>query len=61
MHECFHEFVLIDRSSNGTFVTIDGATEFALHREEFILGKHGWISCGQPRAESEHLLEFFCE
>ena len=55
------KFVLVDRSSNGTFVTIEGDTEFALHREELILRKHGWIALGQPRAESEHLLEFFSE
>ena len=55
------KFVLSDQSSNGTFVTIDGDSEFALHREEFILRSHGCISFGQPRENSEHYIEFFVE
>jgi adenylate cyclase len=55
------KFVLADQSSNGTFVTIAGDSEFTLHREEFILRSHGCISFGQPRASSEHFIEFFVE
>jgi adenylate cyclase len=55
------KFVLADQSSNGTFVTVEGDSEFALHREEFILRKSGCISFGQPRENSEHTIEFFLE
>ena len=52
------KFVLADQSSNGTFVTIEGDSEFVLHREEFILRKKGCISFGQSRESSEHYIEF---
>ena len=55
------KFVLSDQSSNGTFVTVEGDSEFALQREEFILRRSGCISFGQPRANSEHYIEFFVE
>ena len=55
------KFVLADQSSNGTFVRVEGDSEFALHREEFILRRNGCISFGQPREGSEHFIEFFLE
>ena len=55
------KFVLADQSSNGTFVSVEGDSEFALHREEFILRRRGCISFGQPRENSEHTIEFFLE
>lgn len=55
------KFVLADQSSNGTFVTVEGDSEFVLQREEFILRKKGCISFGQPRESSEHYVEFFIE
>jgi len=61
IHKRGDKFVLADQSSNGTFVTVAGDSEFALHREEFILRKNGCISFGQPRANSEHYIEFFVE
>ena len=54
------KFVLADQSTNGTYVTVEGATEILLQREEFRLGKHGWIAFGQPRAEAEEVVEYFC-
>lgn len=54
------KFVLADQSTNGTYVTAEGGTEILLQREEFRLGKHGWISFGQPRAEAEAVAEYFC-
>jgi len=54
------KFVLADQSTNGTYVTAEGGTEILLRREEFMLGKHGWISFGQPRAEAEEVAEYFC-
>ncbi len=55
------KFVLADASSNGTFVTLEGDTEFALRREEFILRGRGCISFGQPRESSEHYIDFILE
>ena len=54
-------FVLADKSTNGTFVTVDGEEEVVLHREEFTLRKSGWISFGQPRSAGGEALEFICD
>jgi hypothetical protein len=53
-------FVLSDQSSNGTYVTAEGGGEILLRREEFRLGRHGWITFGQPRAQAEEVVEYFC-
>ena len=55
------KFVLRDHSTNGTFVTVEGEPEVMLHREEFILRGHGWISFGDPRAQATESLEYNCE
>jgi class 3 adenylate cyclase len=44
------KFVLIDQSSNGTFVTIEGDRELQLRREELMLRGRGRISFGHPYA-----------
>lgn len=54
------KFVLADKSTNGTYVTAEGGSEILLQREETRLGKHGWISVGQPRAEAGDVVEYFC-
>lgn len=54
-------FVLTDRSANGTYVTREGDTEIRLRREALTLRNHGWISLGQPRAKANELVEYFCE
>jgi adenylate cyclase len=43
-------FVLVDHSSNGTFVTREGEPETALRREEFVLRGRGRISFGHSHA-----------
>ena len=43
-------FVLVDHSSNGTFVTPEGEAEIALRREEFVLRGRGRISFGHAHA-----------
>jgi adenylate cyclase len=53
-------FILTDRSSNGTFVTIEGRQEFALTREEVIIDGHGWLAFGSPRSAASDVVEFFC-
>ena len=65
-HHCTIErrhdhFVVIDKSTNGTFVTIEGEEEVALKRDQIILRKKGWISFGQPKKAGGELLEFFCD
>jgi adenylate cyclase len=54
-------FVLVDHSSNGTFVTVEGDVEVMLRREELTLRKRGWIAFGQPRESAAEVLEFFCD
>jgi adenylate cyclase len=55
------KFVLRDHSTNGTFVTVEGEAEFMLHREEYILRGHGWLSFGETRAPGAESLEYYCE
>jgi adenylate cyclase len=55
------KFVLVDQSTNGTYVTVEGADEVQLTHEEFTLGRHGWISFGQPRVAAKMAVEFFCD
>jgi adenylate cyclase len=55
------KFVLIDQSSNGTYVTVDGEREIMLRREELILRGRGHISFGHGyRAEPGEVLRFSC-
>lgn len=41
-------FVIVDQSSNGTFVTVEGEREIQLRREEMMLRGRGHISFGHP-------------
>jgi class 3 adenylate cyclase len=53
-------FVIVDQSSNGTFVLIDGAdTEVMLRREEALLGERGWIGLGYPASKhGNHVMRY---
>jgi hypothetical protein len=53
-------FVLIDHSTNGTFITEEGETEVRLHQASRALRKHGWLAFGQPRERSDQVVEYFC-
>ncbi|WP_158219934.1 adenylate/guanylate cyclase domain-containing protein [Ideonella sp. A 288] len=53
-------FVLVDHSSNGTFVSFEGRPETTVHHEELALMGHGWIAFGQPRAEAGQVATFSC-
>ena len=55
------KFVLRDHSTNGTYVTQEGDLEVLLHRDELVLGTHGWLALGQPRTAERDAVEFFCE
>ena len=47
------KYYLIDQSTNGTFVTVSGEAEMALHREELMLRGQGYILFGHSAAESK--------
>ena len=54
-------FALVDHSSNGTFLTIEGEPEIALRREEFILRGRGHISFGHAFAsDPSETVTFSC-
>ncbi len=56
------KWVLKDHSTNGTYVTLEGdREEVVLRREEVVLLKHGWIACGQSRAGTAEVVEFFID
>jgi class 3 adenylate cyclase len=53
------KFVLVDQSSNGTFVAIEGEPEVQLRREEIILRGRGCISFGHAvQPEGGEVVEF---
>jgi len=56
-------FVLVDQSSNGTFLMIDGAArEVRLRRGEALLGERGWIGLGKTAAKhGGHVLRYRIE
>lgn len=52
-------YVLVDQSTNGTYVTFDGELEFALKHEEVILRGHGRIAFGHSaRDKNAEVVEF---
>ena len=57
------QFVLLDQSSNGTFVAITGRKEIALRRAEFVLYGDGQISFGDSPADRPEVatVRFVCE
>jgi adenylate cyclase len=56
------KFVLIDQSSNGTYVQCDGSGEVLLRREEFTLNGSGLVSLGRSIGKgADGLLHFHCE
>jgi class 3 adenylate cyclase len=56
-------FLIADRSSNGTFVQIDGSSrELTLRREEAVLGERGYIGLGGPASgDGDHVLRYRLE
>ncbi len=53
-------FVLVDHSSNGSFVSFEGRPEIQVHHEELTLVGQGCIAFGQPRAEAAQVVNFRC-
>ncbi len=55
------KFVLVDLSTNGTYVTVEGEPEILLRHEELILRGRGRISLGHAcHTEPDEVLEFSC-
>ena len=53
------KYVLVDQSTNGTYVTFRGETEFMLKREETILRGRGRISFGHAfNSDGSETIEF---
>lgn len=56
------KFVLVDISTNGTFLAIEDGAETRLRREEAILDGDGTISFGQSnRTGPRNCVEYYCE
>ena len=52
-------FVFVDRSTNGTFVTLEGQVEVFVRREELVLFGRGHLSLGAPSsAKGVELVQF---
>jgi len=65
-HHCTIErrkdkFVLVDLSTNGTYLTVEGEKEVLLQREEFVLRKRGSITLGTPLVAAADGVEFSVE
>ena len=65
-HHCTIErrkdkFVLVDVSTNGTYVTVEGEKEVLLQREDFVLRKRGSITLGTPLVAAADGVEFDVE
>lgn len=56
-------FVLVDQSSNGTYLLADGnSSEILLRREEAVLGDRGWIGLGNSATRhGDHALRYRVE
>ncbi len=55
------KFVIVDQSSNGTFVTVDGEPEIMLRREELMLRGRGRVAFGHAHLDdSTEFLAFSC-
>jgi len=55
------KFVLVDQSSNGTFVTIEGEAEIHLRREELVLRGRGRATFGHAwKDAADEVLTFSC-
>jgi len=53
-------FVLVDHSSNGSFVSFEGKPGIQVHHEELTLVGQGCVAFGEPRAEAAQVVSFHC-
>jgi hypothetical protein len=54
------DFVLLDHSTNGTYVTEEDRPEVHLRHGHVVLRKHGWLAFGRSRANTDQVVEYFC-
>jgi adenylate cyclase len=55
------KFVLIDQSSNGTYVFLDGEKPSLIHHDEYVLSNSGFISLGrEAKAGTPGMISFSC-
>ena len=55
------KFVLVDHSSNGTYVTVEGEPELTLRREELVLRGRGRVSFGHAHQDDPtEFVDFTC-
>ncbi|HWR68572.1 MAG TPA: adenylate/guanylate cyclase domain-containing protein [Desulfomonilia bacterium] len=56
------KFVLIDQSTNGTYVSHEGERASLVHQDEIVLGMRGYITLGREEdADSPRAIHFSCE
>ena len=55
------KWFLIDHSTNGTYVSVEGADEVLVQREEFTLSGRGRIAFGQPTVSTKEIVSFTVE
>lgn len=56
------KFIVIDQSTNGTFVKPQGGKEIFIQNEEYPLAGSGFISLGKSvSVDNEHLIYFSCQ
>jgi len=56
------KFILIDQSTNGTYVSVDGKKSSFVHHDEYVLSSHGIISLGRDVDDaSPDIIRFTCE
>jgi adenylate cyclase len=55
------KWVLIDHSTNGTYVSMGGSQDVLLQREEMTLTGSGRIACGQPSVSTKEIVAFTVE
>jgi class 3 adenylate cyclase len=56
------KFVLIDQSTNGTYISHEGEKPLMVHQDEAVIGMRGYISLGRETGpDSPHAIHFSCE
>lgn len=55
------KWFLIDHSTNGTYVSVEGSDEVLVQREEFTLTGRGRIAFGQPSVSTREVVAFTVE
>jgi GTPase len=56
------KFVLVDRSSHGTYISLNGSGERKLHHGELVLQGNGVLSFAYPPGhQGVEVVEFWCE